>query len=499
MCNRTIAISRRNNFTYPEEDSEFRPSTEYPEYLFKDDISKSNNEAYDQVRSCFALMGYDKDNFGKKEWNPLKEIIKPGNNVLIKPNFVQDKNLSGDTEKCLYTQPAVIAPVIDYVILALGFAEGYLNGKITIADAAMQECNFELLVKKSGLDKLIEFYKKKGIEIHLVDTRKVIMENNPSGIPYYHEREVVSHIVSLDNESEFAKLTDEENRRLRKGANDPNDLYEHHHVGKHEYAITDTLLACDVLIDMPKPKTHKKAGVTIALKNMVGVNVRKEYLPHHMEGSKSSGKGDAYKNSNIFKAGRAAARDKVYVYALQNKRITAKFMRFLRRAFAFLMKCSSKDIVTEGTWYGNNTISKTIIDLNKICMYADKNGVMQDRPQRKRIIVADMIISGEGAGPLAPTAKKVGVIAVGTDAVMFDECIAKIMGANINRIPTLVNARSVLGKYQLTTTNSVGLIRSECKEWDGKTSKTIDAKDTLGYIPISEWQYAFNNDDLGEV
>lgn len=30
-----------------------------------------------------------------------------------------------------------------------------------------------------------------------------------------------------------------------------------------------------------RPKTHRKADVTIFLRNLVGINANKEFLPHH--------------------------------------------------------------------------------------------------------------------------------------------------------------------------------------------------------------------------
>ena len=38
---------------------------------------------------------------------------------------------------------------------------------------------------------------------------------------------------------------------------------------------------------MPKLKTHKKCGVTISLKNLVGLNTNKNLLPHHSLGTPS--------------------------------------------------------------------------------------------------------------------------------------------------------------------------------------------------------------------
>lgn len=99
----------------------------------------------------------------------------------------------------------------------------------------------------------------------------------------FQNQDTPYHIVSLGAPSEFDKLSDHQLGRLRKGANDTKDLLAHHHRGIHEYAISDYLLNCNVLINVPKPKLHKKAGVTISLKNIVGTCAGKEYSPSHSE------------------------------------------------------------------------------------------------------------------------------------------------------------------------------------------------------------------------
>ena len=83
------------------------------------------------------------------------------------------------------------------------------------------------------------------------------------------------------------------------------------------------------------------------------------------------------------------------------------------RIFSKLMNSQSQ--YREGCWYGNNTICKTITDINKIVYYADKYGAIKEKQQRKVIIIADMIVSGQKNGPLNPMPKDVGIIAVGTN------------------------------------------------------------------------------------
>lgn len=64
-----------------------------------------------------------------------------------------------------------------------------------------------------------------------------------------------------------------------------------------------------------------------------------------------------------------------------------------------LKNLSEIEKYSEGSWWGNNTIWKTILDINQIILYADKQGKIQNNIQRKVITIGDMVIAGEGKGP----------------------------------------------------------------------------------------------------
>src|SRR5204862_7312974 len=66
-----------------------------------------------------------------------------------------------------------------------------------------------------------------------------------------------------------------------------------HRGEQHDYLLCRTPMAADVFINLPKLKTHKKVGVTCALKNLVGINANKNWLPHHTEGAPEQG-GDQF-------------------------------------------------------------------------------------------------------------------------------------------------------------------------------------------------------------
>lgn len=115
--------------------------------------------------------------------------------------------------------------------------------------------------------------------------------------------------------------------------------------------------------------------------------------------------------------------------------------------------------------------------------YADKNGKLQNQRQRKCLIIADMIISGEKEGPVAPSAKKVGIIAMGEDPVCFDEAILELMGAKKEYIHTVQHARYIKGKLKLTKQDSCPYLISNNERWDKKLLSDL-TEDSLLYFDL---------------
>ena len=467
--------------SYPTSEFSFRPDTKYPEYAYEE-IAPTKNTVYSAVRDSFRRLCLDEKNYGTRNWNPLGEIIHPGDSVLIKPNLVMDVNgLIDQGTECLYTHASVVAPVIDYVLIALNG-----TGKIIIGDAPMQECVFETLLKEGGYGKLVDYYKSKRIQIDIVDFRELtsIVKNgvhiqsinpNSSGT-----------IIDLAHYSEFAGISKGVISRTRITNYDPRILKEHHDSVKNEYYISNYVLAADVIINMPKPKSHRKAGATIALKNFVGVNVRKEFLPHHTMGSKEEG-GDEYLKKDKVHFLRSKLLDKRNMLEAERHYTLARLYRIAVRLCLLVMQLRGTDKYQEGSWYGNNTISKTISDLNKIVFYADKSGRMQDKPQRRMIIIADMIISGEKEGPVYPTAKPVGIIACGFNPVSFDRAVSTLMGFNPELIPTIKTAEAIFRKFKLASDKPI-LIVSNKNEYDNRRIEEIDRNDLLNFEPSSGWK-----------
>jgi uncharacterized protein (DUF362 family) len=481
-----ICLIKESISSYPPKEDLFRPGEDFPEYLYKKNITKKDNPVYRMIRAGFEMMEFDQINYGSSEWNPLGEIVNPGDCVLIKPNMVLHENRSGCGTECLFTNPSLVGAVIDYVIIAL---KG--KGKIIVGDAPLQECEFETLIEESGYRQLIDFYIQKGVDISLVDFRN-IKTYEKDGVHYLQsEEEKNGVVVSLNEESAFFDVNEKRIQNLRITNYDPRILQGHHKKNMHEYKVSQYVLDADVIINMPKPKTHRKAGVTIALKNLVGINANKEFLPHHTLGSKAEG-GDAYLHENLLLK---LANE---ILDIKNQLVHDNEMNLAIEAEKFYHnlyekgKKQSEEKYWEGSWYGNDTIWRTIADLNRILLYADKTGKMTNSIQRRQFIIGDMIVSGEREGPLEPTPVYPGVIVMGKNPVAFDQMICSLMGFDYQDIPSLSNKALFDSRYPIANGQEIQ-IRSNCNEWNGKSLEEIREKYSLEFQPTSGWEEKLGN------
>lgn len=460
---------------YPTQDYDFRPGTAYPEYIFQNDISPEPNIVYEAVREALYELSLDRDNFGKRTWNPFCNLVKKGDTVLIKPNLVMDRNPNNEDTECLYTHPSVVAPIIDYVALALNG-----TGRIILADAPMQECNFERLISQSGYKRLVQYYINHGIPVELIDLRDLSSVVKNGVYTFSAHEESTGIIVDLARDSVFQDGSCD----YRITNYDPNELKKHHNQTKHEYDISKYVLEADVFINVPKPKCHRKAGATMACKNVVGINARKEYLPHHTKGSIKQG-GDEYLKTNLLQRLRSYMMDKKNIFSKQGKRNSALLLRYGIKALEIILK-SFNEKYFEGSWYGNHTISKTISDLNRILLYADKNGIMRETTQRRVFAIADMVISGEKEGPLYPSRKEAKKIVASREFYAMDVVIATLMGFDINKIPTLKELSKETPRYAVPA--NMPVVVSNLNDLNGCEGVNIPDRCILSFVPSDGWK-----------
>ena len=211
----------------------------------------------------------------------------------------------------------------------------------------------------------------------------------------------------------------------------PDLLKGTHGPGKHQYLIARDVIEADVVINVPKLKTHKKACITGALKNLVGINGHKEYLPHHRKGSPQNG-GDCYPGRSRVKA---LVEDLLDATNRASGRVSRPLLANVARAGMALGKILQLDNNYEGSWHGNDTVWRMTLDLQRILHYGREDGTLADSPQRVVLTVTDAIIAGEGDGPLAPTPIELGVMTMGTNTAAVEWINALLMGLSPDRIP----------------------------------------------------------------
>jgi uncharacterized protein (DUF362 family) len=290
LLDKTVIVYRGESARYSDV-APFPPAQRYPEYAFAD-IASEPNPAYEAVRGCFYTAGLDAAHFGSAEWNPLQELTHPGETVLLKPNMVHQRH-PRDPQGWRYTitHGSVIRAVADYVWKAVGS-----KGKIILADAPQTDASFSEMVGILGLDVIRDFYCARGLAFEIVDLRQeewtargdVVVERRKLPANAYG-----SVAFDLGQNSEFAEHAG--GGRYYGADYDAGIVNRHHTGGRHEYLIAGCAIKCDVVFSLPKLKTHKKAGITASLKNLVGVNADKNWLPHHTEGPPADG-GDEHPN-----------------------------------------------------------------------------------------------------------------------------------------------------------------------------------------------------------
>ncbi|MBN1506432.1 MAG: DUF362 domain-containing protein [Sedimentisphaerales bacterium] len=423
---------------YPSEPP-YSPGSAYPEYPFgSDSLTQGGNEAYDGVRDALRLLKLDEERYGRKEWNPFGRIVRPGDTVVLKPNFIRNfRETQRGHEDCLITHGSLIRAAMDYVYIAL---QG--RGRAIIADAPQNDADFAAIRQIAGLDEIQAFYRRQtGFDVEVYDLRPE-KARKMDGVIVGHERlagDPRGYVkVDLGPQSIFAEI--EPLCHLLYGSEyDTSEIRRHHTGGVHEYLISRTVLEADCIINLPKLKTHKKTGITVCMKNLVGINGDKNWLPHHRLGTPACG-GDQFADNG--------ARRRIEGAATACFRKTFPLLGPLRRIVARPLKKLGKgvfgdtntDTIRSGNWYGNDTTWRMVIDLNRILMYADQNGGLQNRPMRGMFCLVDGIVGGEGNGPLDATPKRAGVVVAGMNPAAVDLTCATLMGFDPDRLPLIRRA-----------------------------------------------------------
>jgi len=479
----SVIAWRGESVQYPEQ-SPFSPSQGYSEYSFGD-LSSTTNDVYDAVSECFRIAGLDSSRFGTSEWNPLCGMIHQGETVLLKPNLVHQRHPRDPQGwKYVITHGSVIRAVADYVWKAVGE-----KGKIILADAPQTDASFSEIVRLLGLDEIRDFYLDRGRRFELVDLRQE--EWSTRGEVVTERRKLPPNpygAIGFDL-GEASEFCDHRGAGHYYGADYDSGVVNYHHSeGRHEYLIAGCAISCDVIFSLPKWKTHKKAGISASLKNLVGLNADKNWLPHHTDGDPATG-GDEHPDPKLKHRTERKMAAAVRDLSLRVPGVGPMIHRVARKAGKSVFG-DTETTVRSGNWFGNDTIWRMCLDLNKIVSYGKGDGTLKvpAHGNRKRhYVLVDGIIAGQGRGPLNPDPFSVGTLVFGVHPPSVDATCAYLMGFSPDRIPIVARAFQCRGFPLSEHQWEAVVVRSNIEQWNRRL-REISVADTLHFEPHFGWK-----------
>ena len=403
---------------------------------------------------------------------PLADIIEPGMSVLLKPNWALHYNQKrGCGMDCMITHPFFIKAALKEVFAAK-------PSRVMIGDAPIQSAKFGEL---PNLDWLKTGDINNSCPVEIIDFRRDVMDkygkvdSNRCGLENFV-------MFDLGHDSLLEPIT--ESAGIFRNTNyDPQALASTHRPGHHQYLLAKEPFEADVIINLPKLKTHKKAGITAAVKNLVGINGNKGYLPHHRIGGSAQG-GDCYEGRFILKRLAESFLD------ISNTRINKPdrpFWRFCVNGLIELQRIISPHVnkSLEGSWYGNDTVWRMVLDLNRIAMYGKIDGSMSSTPVRCIYSLTDGIIAGQHNGPLAPEPIHLGAVTFSCSSLFADMAHAALMHFDWHKIALL--------RYGFESNYSYPLVRHKAEELkvcaEGKTYSFDETAISYGknFVPPDGW------------
>lgn len=347
-------------------------------------VSISNTSSYDMndINKSLDILF---ENLDMNVEKPFKDLVKPGMNVFIKPNWVASKWRESCEHKddiyCVITHHNLIEAVCDRVALSLEE-----KGKIYIGDNPSIDADFNELMELTNIKRL---EKKYGALVEVIDLRPLFCDDLKNyGKKYLMKNQIGDPnggiTINLEKESLFYGM----DPSLFRGIFEERDETIKSHMGKnHLYTFSSSIYNSDLYISIPKLKTHHKTGVTLNLKGLVGSIIDKNQLVHWKVGYPNIG-GDEYPDKEIYKK-------------MQNERIQER-----------------------GAWPGNDTIWRMVCDLYKCFSWRKGNS----------FTIIDGVIGGEGQGPFCPDSISSKALLASNDLLLADIVATRYMGINPKKI-----------------------------------------------------------------
>jgi uncharacterized protein (DUF362 family) len=322
--------------------------------------------------------------------NPLSNIIQDGDTVVLKPNLVGKSGFA--REGC--TRTAVLRPLVDLavragaskVIIAEGSAFPYPDSAVFGPDYS----NITGLVQAlQSMNPSVNITFK---DLNLDDFTWVNLAENSSFHEAYTPQQLYSKSDIRMDENSYYHAAD-------------HNGYNPNGYTPGLYAIANTVFQADVFINVPKLKVHMITGVTMSLKNLIGITVA------------STGN--------------------------TTREETIKDVPHWNHSAP---EHASGEVLTAQDSFENDVVWRVMADLNRIVLYADDGGTLQPVKQRGYLSVVDAVIGMEGPTAYNPpgTPRPTGVIIAGQDPVAVDAVGSRVMGFNHTLLNSIHHIDAVL-------------------------------------------------------
>lgn len=409
----------------------YAPDEAFPEFPALP-VGSAPNPVFALVRGVLRDLGLDAERFGTAQWNPLGDLVKPGGKIVVKPNWVMHKNWGPGGMDCMITHPAVLRAVLEYAFRAQ-------PAQVVLGDAPLQGCDFEKMLEYGNLPAVVAEFRSRGLPLAVKDFRRTILREEGELKKVGEELRPESDYVLVDlGADSLLEAISKDWKKFRVTVYDPRKMWAHHRPGRHRFLIAKEILEADLVVNVPKLKAHKKAGITCCLKNLIGINGNKEYLPHHRRGAAEGGAGDNYERRHWLMSLLETALDwmnrhrgRPWLYHQGERAVWHLLSRYRKNEPAAQF---------EGSWYGNDTIWRTCLDLNRALLYADPDGRMCESPQREEISIVDAIVAGQGEGPLDPAPLDTGAVFAARNPAIGDFLGSRLLGFDAAKIPLVRHA-----------------------------------------------------------
>ena len=436
------------------------------------------------MMACYTHAASRLDEVIHEQLRQLQPRLRP-RRIVIKPHWVMHETDPAFPISALVTDARVIAATVRACAALFPEAE-----RITVGDCPEQRADWPLMCRQSGLTpvieeltaafpRLVEFRDLRKEVYRSVDGALVLDREAVHGDPAgFREVELKgeSHLEPIASQADQFSIHDHNQTLTR----------NRHRAGDHRYLVCQTVLDADLIINLPKWKAHSKSGVTGALKNLVGINGDKSYLPHFRRGSPRWG-GDEYSDEDRWLYWfQNAARE--FVQGTVAHRLLTPGWRAVRRLNASLRRPTgdratpSDFYVVGGSWYGNQTVWRMVYDLNLVIQRVDREGRLQPTPQRAYFCIVDGLTSGEGDGPLKARPRDTDLLLCGDDPFALDTALSWFMGFDPEKIPVLAERRQYLGvKWGRFDLSALTL------SLDGRPRRLVEAGVNYRFEPPPGW------------